>query len=75
MNPDNIVKIDIMELSCNLAHNAAKDEMFADNLIANEDEMVIGDDTLNYTDEAQVIFNRWYDYFFDEINKICDPKK
>lgn len=62
-----------IELASNLAHNAAKDEMFKDDLINDEDDMTVDDEFgkgLIYTDEAQEIYNRWYDYFEAEIDKV-----
>jgi len=68
--PPNEVKVNILEVASNLAHDMTKDEMFREELITHEDDMTIGKDVLTYTEEAQDIFNRWYDYFYDEINKI-----
>jgi hypothetical protein len=67
------VKINKIELASELAHGMAKDEMFIDELIADEDDMFVNgetEDVIVYTEEAQDIFNRWYDYFLSEISAI-----
>ena len=66
------ITINIVEASSNLAHNAAKDEMIANGLIDEEEEMWVLDDDDKmslYTDAAQEVHTKWYDYFYDEISK------
>ncbi len=72
------ITVNRVELASNLAHNAAKDEMLingsvGDKGINDEDEMFIYDEEGNtsYTDDAQEVFNTWYDYFYDEIGKAA----
>jgi phosphoserine phosphatase len=67
------VKINKIELASELAHDMAKDEMFRNELITDEDDMFINgetEDIIIYTEEAQDIFNRWFDYFISEISSI-----
>ena len=69
--------VNAIELATNLAYNAAKDEMFREELITNEEEMVVEDQDNNcliYTEQAQEVFNRWYDYYYDEIEKVKQNK-
>ena len=69
--------VNAIELATNLAYNTAKDEMFREELITNEEEMVVEDqdnDCLIYTEQAQEVFNRWYDYYYDEIEKVKQNK-
>lgn len=64
------VTINIVELSSNLAAKATFDEMVSSNLISDEEEMfakVENEEMTIYTEAAQEIFNRHYDYFYDEI--------
>lgn len=59
------------ELATNLAHNATRDEMINKDIINDESEMWVkseDDEEVDvYTDEAQEIFNRHFDYFIFEI--------
>jgi len=69
--------VNAIELATNLAYNTAKDEMFREELITNEEEMVVEDqdnDCLIYTEQAQEVFNRHYDYYYDEIEKVKQNK-
>ena len=61
----------ILELSSNLAHNRALDE--TTNERRNENFSIFIDENaeeLIYTEEFQNIFNKWYDYFYNEIIKF-----
>jgi len=69
--------VNIIKLSTDLAHNAARDEMInrMDNSYINyEEEMYVDDNESVYTEDAQKVFNGWYNYFYNEIknheNKI-----
>lgn len=64
--------INNVELASNLADNAARDEMIEKHIIAHEDDMWIKDDNgdTHYTEDAQEIFNRFYDYFYDQIEQV-----
>ena len=74
--------INNVELASNLAHNAARDEMMSetskgDFKINSEEEMCIYDednDCLIYTEQVQEVFNRWYDFYYDEIEKVRQKK-
>ena len=62
--------INIVELASVLAHERMKMEIGA-----SEDEVWIGlddeeADTLTYIDEAKDVFNEWYDYYYDQIEKL-----
>ena len=69
------ITINILEASSSLAHNklvnyyktynSDKSEGEIENMIIVED----GDCGLHYTEEAQDIFNDYYDYYFDILNE------
>jgi len=67
-----IVKVNILELASNLAEKAMIDEMIANGSISNESEAYVEETegSTRYTEEAQDVFNRWYDYFYDEILRV-----
>ena len=61
--------INVVELASVLAHERMKMEIGA-----SEDEVWLGiddeeADTLTYIDEAQDVFNQWYDYYYTLIEK------
>jgi len=64
------IKINALELASNLAHNRALYER--GDICSNEDDMYedINAEELHYKEEIQDEFNRWYDYYLTEINKI-----
>jgi len=58
------------KLSSVLAHNATEDEMFGDEKITNTDQMWVTCNTKKhkyYTEEAQKIYDRYYNYFNEMI--------
>lgn len=63
---------EILELASDLVHDRAMDEVTRERTFEEistyKDE---NSDVLEYTEEFQNIFNRWYDYFY---NKILDFK-
>jgi len=68
------------KLSSVLAHNATEDEMFGDEKITNTDQMWVTCNTEKhkyYTEEAQKIYDRYYNYFNEMILecKINNNKK
>ena len=68
-----IVKINKLELAAYLASDATRDEMFSDGLIVDENEMYLGDGGVqHYTDEAQDIFNDYYNYYLTKIEEISE---
>lgn len=60
-----IVSVNQVELASELAHNSCINELYGHDVFVEQSN----GDTI-YTDEAQEVFNRWYDYYFDIINKI-----
>jgi hypothetical protein len=67
-----IVKINKLELASELAHDATLKELLLNGIITNETEMFVnnGDNTENYTDEAQDVFNDHYEYFLNKIESL-----
>ncbi len=69
---EDIIKINKLELASELANEATKDEMFSKGLIVDEDEMYREDNGCSiYTEEAQDIFNDYYDYFLTKIEEVA----
>ena len=70
-----MIQINEVELASNLASKATIREFgIIDGRLATEDDITIldgGSDCYIYTDEAQDIFNRWYDYYYAEIMEIA----
>jgi len=58
------ITINILEASCSLAHNKLVEHYKDSDIIFKDDN-----GTLIYTDEAQDIFNEYYDYYFDILNQ------
>ena len=69
------MNINEVELSLNLALNATRDELLFDGHIEDESEMYENneDGDIHYRNFVQDIFDKYYDYFYDEINK-CKKK-
>jgi hypothetical protein len=65
VNDSDKVEVNIVELSSELADDAAFNELCSKGIISDKEEMWDGE---NYTEIAQDVFNRWYDYFYDMIN-------
>ncbi len=67
------ITVNRVELASNLAHNAAMYELGVNIDAHDEDSVFVQDEEGNtsYTDEAQEVFNTWYDYFYDEIGKAA----
>jgi hypothetical protein len=57
------VEVNILELASELAHNRLVRESDDVNKIYKTDEM----GTLTYTEDAQDVFNRYYDHYYDVI--------
>lgn len=74
---ESIRKINIINLSCQLAHITALDDMKREGLIDSENDMFCKedeeDDITIYTEAAQDVFNDWYDFYYDLIEK-CEIK-
>lgn len=64
-----IKTINTIELASDLAHNSMLDEMQVSIDESEDDERVVSivEGNRGYTEEAQDIFNRWYDYFLTHI--------
>ena len=68
------VEINILELASELAHDRViehfeqytTDEDVLDKLINVWDE-----DCSTYTEDAQDVFNEWYDVYYDKILSVC----
>ena len=58
--------INVVELASDLAHNAMLDEFGVSIDEWEDDEQIVNvvDDNRGYTEEAQDVFIRWYDYFY-----------
>ena len=55
------ITINVIELSCELA-----EEMVNVKFNYEEDDIYVEEDEeLKYTEQAQEIFNEWYDYYYD----------
>jgi hypothetical protein len=68
-----IIKINKLELASELANEATRVEMFSKGLITHEDEMYIeGESGTTYTEEAQDIFNDYYDCYLTKIEEIAE---
>lgn len=63
--PKNI-SVDCRGLANALAHQAAFDEMIANDTITSEDDMVVGEGYI-YTPAAQEVYDRHYSYFMESI--------
>lgn len=60
--------INEVELASDLAEGATHDELIASLVYSEEMEWVTDEDgNKSYTEGAQDIFNRWYDYFGEMI--------
>lgn len=63
------ITVNKLELASDLAHNAMCDELGVsiDDWEDNEEVVSITNGNRGYTENAQNIFNRWYDYFIHHI--------
>lgn len=68
------VKINVLEVASDLAHNSMLDEARTNMSITDDNEVYENSnaDTLVYKEEFQDIFNRWYDYYFEMITNKMD---
>jgi len=69
-----MITINEVLLASQLAHDAAFQEMR--DLLNSEDDMWVNkdneDEELQYTDEIQEVYSRWYDYFYAQIMTCVD---
>jgi hypothetical protein len=70
---NSMVSVNIVELASELAHEQTKIEMFNNHSLTDEENARLyvsaTDGITTYTDEAQDIFNRLYDYYYNVILK------
>ena len=67
------IKINLVEVASELADNATKDEMInREFIISDEERFTVDLDSgdLMYTEDAQDIYDRWYDYFYSKIEEL-----
>ena len=64
------IKINLNEVATELAHAATRGVMISDGSIIEDADMwrEDGAGVLIYTEEAQDVFNVWYDYFYNFID-------
>lgn len=65
------VLVNQIELASELANRAMIGELMGNGKINEEDDVYITESNgdTRYTDEAQDVFNGWYDYFYDLIGR------
>lgn len=63
------MEINEIELASNLAHDRTAFELISNEILNNKDEMYknINAETLEYTEDVQITFNEWYDYYLTKI--------
>lgn len=75
------VTINILELATELAHGRAMEEMIESGAITESDGMWILEQDPDengsgewyvYTSEAQLVFDKWYDYFYTVIEELAN---
>ena len=69
---ENNITLNKIELASELAHKATVDELVLNGDYNSEDDLHNFDDedVLTYKEEVQDVFNRWYDFYIDEIEKV-----
>jgi len=65
-----LIKVQHEVLATELAHSRMSEEMINDNNGFEEP-----DDLLNYTENAQLSFNKWYDYYYDIITECKEEEQ
>ena len=60
-------EVNIKSLITTLAFDSANDEIKQS--IFNTVEVFTNDDETEYTEEFQIVFNRWYDYYFNQFKQ------
>lgn len=77
---DSNVVVNKLELASELAHERAKDEMLSNGEITDEDGMWrleqdpdedASGESYIYMPEAQLVFDKWYDYYITKIEEIA----
>ena len=66
---ENIIKINLVEVASELAHNRM---VFSIDMDCNEDSLYqqLDNGDFVYTEEAQDIFNDWYDYYYNRLLEL-----
>ena len=68
------VVVNHVELACCLAEAATVDEILQKGAHTEEDIMIPDPDDEDggtiWSEEAQEVFNRWYDFYWDQIDKV-----
>jgi hypothetical protein len=61
------ININILEVASELAHKKIEEHFEFE---ANKIYEWVSDDESRYTEEAQDLFNEWYDYYYDFLLKL-----
>ena len=65
------IQINLVEIASELANDRVYEELTSEYL--GEDDIYKKDsDVIEYTEYAQKVFDGWYDYYYDFINKYKD---
>jgi hypothetical protein len=66
------ITINLLEAASELAHESMIESMLRSNNIMSPDEVYLidGSGDTYYTDSAQDVFNKHYDYFFNQLNRL-----
>ncbi len=62
------IKIDLVELASELAVDRVHEELTAEYL-SDSDIYITDSDVVEYTEYGQKVFDGWYDYYYNFINK------
>ena len=70
------IRINIVEVASELAHDTMVRDSFIDGIINDETEVYVSfnkaddDGEIIYTDVCQEIFDKYYDYYYDRLLKL-----
>ena len=67
------IRINIVEVASELAHDAMVKEAINANIVLDEDEVYEkdeNDDETIYIEVCQRVFDRYYDYYYDRLLKL-----
>ncbi len=70
------IRINIVEVASELAHDTMVRDSFIEGVINDETEVYVSfnkaddDGEIIYTDFCQNIFDKWYDYYYDKLLKL-----
>jgi len=67
------ITINLLEAASELAHESMIKSMLQSNDIMSPDEVYMTDESGDtyYTDSAQDVFNKHYDYYFNQLNNLA----